>query len=307
MTKKVFVLLLLSELSTSNLFSAPCCGGTANVPSLISGDDQSQFTATLSSGNVVAEAPVGGGIKYRKNTDDENSQTLRLDGAMLLSDRLQAGLTLPVVRRSRERGSSYAESSGLGDIALSVGYEILPEWSFSSWQPRGLIFVSGTLPTGGSLYDAKELYKIDSRGRGLWSVSAGALFTKVVGNWDLSTLIEAHHGFNREIKNDLGVLKLNPGWGGSGLLSMGFSPGGGNLRFGLSVAPSFEEPIATEGIVSGTGEAVSLWTASTQLSYLLSTTTSMSFIYSDQTLIRASENSALNRSVAFLVQKRWER
>ncbi|NBX76918.1 MAG: hypothetical protein EBQ92_10225 [Proteobacteria bacterium] len=307
MIKRVSLLVLLLNGFAVDLFSAPCCGGTANVPALISGDNQSQFTATFSAGNVVAEAPVEGGIKYRKDSDNETVQSFRFDGAILLSDRVQAGVSLPVIRRSRARGENFAEATGLGDVSVNFGYEFLPEWSYSLWQPRGLVFVSGTVPTGGSLYDAKELYKVDSRGRGLWVVSTGALFTKVWGNWDFSLLIEGHHGFSREIKNDLGVLQLNPGWGGSGLFSVGVSPAGGNVRLGLSVAPSVEEAIATEGIINGRGESVALWTSAAQVSYLPNNTTSMSLIYSDQTFIHASQNSSLNRTFAFLIQKRFER
>jgi len=307
MIKRSLFLLVLLNAYSIQLISAPCCGGSANIPSLISGDNESQFTATFSSGNVIAEAPVEGGIKYRKESDRETIQSLRLDSAILLSDRAQAGFSLPVIRRSRERGSNFAESTGLGDISVSLGYEVLPEWTYSIWQPRGIIFLSGTIPTGGSLYDAKELYKVDSRGRGLWGVSTGVLFTKVLGNWDFSFLAEGHHGFSREIRNDLGVLQLNPGWGGSGLLSAGVSPAGGNIRLGLSVAPSFEEPIATGGIISGRGESVALWTTSGQVSYLPSNTMSMSLMVSDQTLIHASQNSSLNRTFAFLIQKRFER
>jgi hypothetical protein len=307
MIKRFFLFVLLSNAVSIELFSAPWCGGTANVPALISGDNQSQFTATFTSGSVVAEAPVGGGIKYRKENDNETIQSLRFDGAFLLSDRAQVGITLPVIRRARSRGEYFAESTGLGDVAINLGYEVLPEWSYSPWQPRGVIFVSGTIPTGGSLYDSKALYKVDSRGRGLWGVSTGALLTKVLGNWDFSFLAEGHRGFSREIKNDLGVLQLNPGWGASGLLSAGLSPAGGNIRLGLSVSPSFEEPIATEGIISGKGESVALWTSAAQVSYLPNNTMSMSLIYSDQTFIRASQNSSLNRSISFLFQKRLER
>jgi len=286
---------------------APCCGGTANVPSLISGDDRTQLTATLSSANVVAEAPVAGGVNYRNDSDNERSQTIRLDAATILTDRLQAGVTIPLIRRSRSRGTTQADATGLGDVSVSLGYEILPEWNYSAWRPKGILFLTGTLPTGGSIYDATQLYRIDSRGRGFFALSLGTLLTKSWGNWDVSLLLEGHRSFSKTITNELGSLELRPGWGGSGMFSAGVSPMGGSFRLGLALAPSIEAPVATEGIFSGQGERVVLWTASAQLSYMASSDLSMSLIYSDQTLIRASENSALDRSFAFLIQKRWER
>lgn len=288
-------------------FGAACCGGTANIPSLISGDDSAQISTTLISSQVVAEAPVGGGIKYRKNNDRETAQTLKLDGATLFSDRWQMGFTIPITRRARSRGPAEASASGLGDISLNVGYEALPDWSYSYWRPKGIIFLTTTLPTGSSIYDARELYRIDSRGRGFYSLSAGALIIKSWGLWDASLVAEAHHPFSRTITNEAGELNLKPGWGTSGSFGVGVSPLNGDFRIGLSLSPSYESPVATEGIVSGQGEKVVLWTSTAQLSYMVSDLLSMSLTYSDQTLIKASDNSALNRTVGFLMQKRWER
>jgi hypothetical protein len=299
--------LFLSLLVGNKLWAAPCCGGAANIPSLISGDDQAQISTTLSSSQVVAEAPVGGGIKYRKPNDNETAQTLKLDAAALLSDRWQAGITVPITRRYRARGANEVSAYGLGDLSLSAGYEALPDWSYSAWRPKAIVFLSTTFPTGGSIYDAKELYRIDSRGRGFYSISVGALIIKNFGIWDSSFVVEGHRAFSRTLESDEGELKLNPGWGGSGTLAAGVSPWGGDFRLGLSLSPSFESPISTEGIISGQGEKVSLWTSAVQLSYMINELTSLSLTYSDQTLIKASDNSALNHSFAFLVQKRWER
>lgn len=277
------------------------------MPSLISGDDRAQVTATFSTATVVAEAPVGGGVSYRSTSDKEQAQSLRLDAATLLSDRLQAGVTLPLMLRSRIRGTNQAEAAGLGDMAFSLGYEFLPEWSYSAWRPKGLVFLSATLPTGGSIYDSTKLYRVDSRGRGFFAFSLGTLLTKSWGDWDGSLLVEGHRALPRTITNDLGTLGLKPGWGMSAMASVGVSPWGGDFRLGLSLAASAEDPTATDGIVVGRGEATSLWTTAAQLSYMASSELSLSLIYSDQTLIRGSANSALNRGFAFLIQKRWER
>ncbi len=295
--------LIFSQISEA----APCCGGTANIPSLISGDDSAQLTTSILSSQVIAEAPVGGGIKYRKSNDNESARTIKIDAATLLSDRWQAGISLPMTQRSRNRGSSEASATGLGDISVNLGFEALPDWTYSPWRPKGIVFLTTTFPTGGSIYDAKELFRVDSRGRGFYSISAGLLLLKTWGAWDTSLVMEAHRPLSRTIKNELGELNLKPGWGTSGNFSLGVSPLNGDFRIGISMAPSFEAPVATEGLVSGQGEKVNLWTAATQLSYMANENLSMSLTYSDQTLIRASDNTALNRSVAFLIQKRWER
>ncbi len=296
--------LLLSLLFSLESNAAPCCGGTANVPSLITGDDRAQISTTFSSSYTVAESLVDGGVRYRHNSDNESTQTLRLDAATLLSDRFQLGTTLPILRRSRSRSGNQAESTGIGDIALNLGYELLPEWSYSSWRPKGILFLTTTLPTGGSIYESSALYRVDSRGRGFYALSLGSLFLKNWGDWDLSLLGELHRAFSRTIQNDSGSLGLHPGWGASGSLSAGWNPGA--FRVGVALSPSFEEPVATDGIVVGSGEKSSLWTVALQLSYLVDPTLSTSLTYSDQTLI-SGHNSNLNRGIALLIQKRWER
>lgn len=287
--------------------AAPCCGGTSNIPALISGDDKTQFTTTLVSSQVVAESPVGGGIKYRKPNDNENAQTLKVDAATLLSDRWQMGISLPLTRRSRERGTNSAKAMGLGDASLNFAYEAIPDWDYSVWRPKTIVFLGATFPTGGSLYDAKELYRLDSRGRGFYSFSFGTLLTKNWGIWDLALVMEAHRPLTRTLSNEMGNLYLKPGWGTSGSLGLGVSPFNGNFRFGTTLSSSYESPVATEGVISGSGEKVVLWSPNAMLSYMASDVISMSLIYSDQTLIKSSENSALSRSLSVLIQKRWER
>ena len=195
----------------------------------------------------------------------------------------------------------------MGDVSLGLASDAIPDWDYSVWRPKGTVFLSLTLPTGGSIYDAKELYRVDSRGRGFYSLSTGALLNKSWTVWDASLVFEAHQPFSRTITNELGDLYLKPRWGTSSSLNAGVSPFSGDLRFGLSLAYSYESPIATEGVISGSGEKVVLWTPAAQISYMPNDYLSMSLLYSDQTLIHASENSALARGVSFLVQKRWER
>lgn len=287
--------------------AAPCCGGTANIPSLISGDDSIQLTSTILSSQVVAEAPVGGGIKYRKPNDNETARTIKIDAATLVSDRWQAGISIPVTQRSRNRNNNEVSATGLGDVSFNLGYEVLPEWTYHPWRPKGIIFLTTTAPTGGSIYDAKELYRIDSRGRGFYSASGGLLLLKTWGVWDASLVAEVHRPFSRTLNNEVGTLRLNPGWGTSGSLAVGLSPMNGAFRLGISLSPNFDAAVRTEGLVSGKGEKVNLWTSAAQISYMASELLSLSLTYSDQTLIRASENTALTRSFALLAQKRWER
>ena len=304
MFRKIIFFALLITLES---WGAPCCGTTANNPSLITGDDSFQITSTFSAAQVVAEASVKGEIKERSQSDSEQSQLFRLDVATLLSDRLQLGLTLPMQRRARVRGAGSADSMGLGDVSASLAYELIPEWSYSLAIPKIFLFTGGILPTGGSLYDAKELYVVDSRGRGFYGLSVGALILKSWGNFDLSLLIEGHHFFPKEKSTELGNVKFTSGLGNAQTFGLGWSPYGGALRLGLAISRSHEGAVNTTGIFEGQGQPVELWNSSLQAGYLISDDSSINLNFSDQTFLARSSNVALNRSLAFVFQKRWER
>ena len=306
MIKGLSVFLLVCGLSMQAV-SAPCCGGSANNPSFLTGDDRFQVTSAVALSSVLAEAPVGGGLKTRSENDSEQSQVFRIDIASLISDRSQLSVTVPMIHRQRSRGVNEASGTGFGDLTVSASYEVLPDWNYHPWRPKGFLFVGGIVPTGGSVYESSELYAIDARGRGFWGASLGTFLLKSWSSWDVSLLMELHRFFNKERITELGILKISPGWGSQQMLSMGWSPGGGTVRLGVSLARNSESAVATSGVMEGLGAPTVLWTPSFQIGYLVSPDLSLGVSVSDQTLLRSSENTALARSVGFVMQKRWER
>lgn len=306
MTNKTLIFLVWL-LGTARVWAAPCCGATANIPNLITGDDQSQFTSTISYSRIVGEVNPQGVFKPRSDSDSEVAQALRLDGATLISDRFQAGVTLPLIRRSRDRNNNQVEALGLGDVSFQLSYELVPEWNYSDWRPKGFLFLGGLFPTGGSTYDSQLLYGMDSRGRGFYGSSLGSLWLKTLGSWDFTVLLEAHRYFSKTRQTDLGELKLSPGWGFFQSVALGYSPGSGSFRLGLMLSHSTEDPVRTSGIFDGKGAPITLWTSGLQLGYLVSSDLSFSFNLSDQTLLGSSSNTPLNQMVGLVVQKRWER
>lgn len=287
--------------------AAPCCGGASALPQLITGDDRAQVSASLSHGNVIGDAPPQGIPVFRAASDSERVQILRFDAAYLVEERLQVGMGLPIVRRSRNFSEKDGSSAtGLGDLGASAAYEFLPQWTYSAWKPRGFVFTQITVPTGPSIYDASQSHLVDARGRGYWSAAAGVAFVKSWGNWDALASIEGHRSFSRTVSSSDGQsISLHPGWGASALLGGGFSPGGGDLRLGLSLSPVHEGAIDVEGGVTSRSEAQLVWNTSAQVGYLLSPEWSSSLAYTDQTLLGPARNVSLSRTVMLSLQHRW--
>ncbi|MEN0057817.1 MAG: serine protease spb1, partial [Bdellovibrio sp.] len=94
---KAFLFITLSLLSPST-WAASCCGGGFSIPALILGDDKAQWTSTFSSSHVSDE--VLADEKWLRRQDNNQTYTLKLEAATLLSDTWQAGFSLPLLLRS---------------------------------------------------------------------------------------------------------------------------------------------------------------------------------------------------------------
>jgi hypothetical protein len=278
--------------------AAACCGGGFAAPALLVGDDAAQITAAYSYTEIVQD--VGTDSFWRPRSVTEASHTLKIEGAQLLSDQWQAGLSVPVVRRSRGNSSS----AGLGDIAGTVGYEYLPDWDYNPYRPRGLGFFQLTFPTGRSINEANTTYQLDSRGRGFWALGLGTILTKAWGRWDAFTDFDIHRSFRKEFVNAQAAAILHPGWGGNASLGAGFNLT--NWRFGLALSYAYEDPISASGSVNSVGAFQRYSTANVSVTYLTGPWAVIAS-YADQTLFGSPINTSLGRGLTITVQKKWAR
>jgi hypothetical protein len=297
---------------TGQARAAPCCGGGSAAPTILTGDDRAQLSASLSQSQIIGDAPPSGLPVFRAAGDDEQAQTLRIDGAYLLGDRWQVGASVPFTRRSRSTPALASSATGLGDLGFSGAYELLPEWEYSVWKPRGFLFAQGLVPAGGSVYEssftATDPWGLDARGRGFYALGAGMVLLKSWGDWDLSLVGEAHRSFARTFSTADGDLLLTPGWGGSAALAGGCSLTRIPLRIGLALSPAYEGAISAQGsAIDSVSDAQLVWNTSAQLAWMFGHDSTLSAVYTDQTLLGPASNVSLSRTLALLFQKRWER
>lgn len=279
--------------------AAACCGGGFAAPSIIAGDDKAQLTSSYSMTEVTVDHVDANGVWHKWDTHQQ-VQTIRIEGAHLVSDRWQAGFALPIVQRSRLE-QSY---SGLGDIALSLGYEYLPDWDYNPLRPKGIGFVQLTLPTGKSKAES-DLGGLDSRGNGFWSIGIGTLLTKTFGKYDAFSSIELHNSFAKDFSNSQMQGTLKPGVGGN------FGVGGGynleSLRFGASLLWSYEDPVDIKSSSPSSGSAERSASLTLSANYLANDDWAGTLSYSDQTLIGSPVNTSLGQTLSLIIQRRWAR
>lgn len=290
-----------SILLSSTAHAASCCGGGFAFPALILGDDKAQITTSVSHGQVTDDVLPNG--KWLRRNDDNQSQTFKMEGAALISDTLQAGLSLPIVHRR----VAEENSTGLGDISGNLGYEFLPELSYSKWKPKGLAFLQITLPTSPSVYDSNNIFATDSRGRGFFTLGTGLIFTKIFGSWDTNASAELHRSFARKFESDAagGEIEARPGWGHSLTVGGGWSYR--DLRLGSSLSALSEDAIEISGAQSSQGSMQKNMTWSVVANYMLNMESAITASYSDQTLFGAPENSSLSKTITLSYQQRWQR
>jgi len=280
---------------------AACCGGGGAVPSIISGDDQAQISTSISTTEVIVNNVDSNGI-WRKWDQHQKVQTFKIEAAHIFEDRWQIGFSLPVMQRTLN-DKTY---SGLSDTSVSLGYEVLPEWNYSAWRPKGISFFQVTVPTGQSKYES-EIGGLDSRGNGFWSAGLGSLFTKTFVNWDAFSSIEIHTSRAEEIQTTSFQGKVTPGLGGSFGLGLGYNFS--DYRLGSSLTWTYEDPVKTESklgsVQNGTVERYA--TAVASLGYLANDEWSGTLSISDQTLFGSPVNTSLGRGVAVQIQRRWGR
>jgi hypothetical protein len=304
----LFLILVLGR--TPEVDAAPCCARSAAAPFLILGDDEAQFNFGLSFADTVAAANSNGSVYFNDPQDTDRASNLRLDGAVLLSDRFQAGASLVLVGRSVTSSAAEHSAWGLGDIRLSMGYEVLPSWTYSVWRPQGFVFSVLTLPVGRSLYEATpQSTPADYTGNGFYSASVGTLFTKRWSTWDAFLIGEMHYGLPRTFNAAAGLLTVRPGWGGSLGVGGGWSPGGGSLRLGLRAQPRMDQARSIEGLGPSPSSTavISYCDTGFDLSYMLGGQDTFMLSYTDQTVLGSAVNTNLVRSVALNFQHRWER
>ncbi len=303
------LLLFLPLLRCSESRAASCCGRNAATPTLIVGDDRAQMNFTLSGSGFVANASSDGVAKF-EGGDSKFAYTYRWDGAILLEDRLQAGLSFSVVNQSFNQGSVQETYTGVGDIKLSLGYEVLPLWSYSSWKPQGFAFAMFNIPTGRSTLDSETLLATDVIGSGYYSLSTGFLLLKKWKIWDVFLLPEFHYSLPREVSAGSFNFVQRPGVGGSLGLGVGLSPGGGVFRLGMRLQQRYDQGILsveTSQSTEQSGPSRSSCDFGLDLAYLFQPNATMMVSYIDQTLIGSAKNAPLNRTVALNFQYRWPR
>lgn len=301
MKSLTLLLISCSFLLSLETQAAACCGGGFAVPSLITGDDKALITTTYINSKIDTDVFSNG--VWQKRSDSDVTQTYKIEGAHIFKDVFQYGFSLPLQTRERSGGLG-GDSTGLGDAALQLGYEYLPDWDYHPWRPKGVGFLTLTLPTGKSIYESDDALGLDSRGRGFWALGIGSALVKSWTRWDLNSTFEIHRSFEKQVNTAQLDGKIKPGTGGSLALGAGYNFK--NLRLGSSIAWTYEDAIRMEN-ENSLGSAQRAATGTLLASYLFLDNWAGTVSYADQTWFGSPTNTSLAKNFSLSIQKRWPR
>jgi hypothetical protein len=286
------------------------------MPALITGDEKAKASVTLGYATVVADAPgASGGLSvYRDDlSPSEKRLTSTFNYAQLIDgDRLQAGVSVPVVLNSVESQSKKSTNTHLGDIALMLGYEGIQELEYSETKPKVYFFSALTLPTGRSIYDSDESIASDVSGGGLYQLQLGAYAVKTWSAWDASAGFRGGRSFARtfqdlESSNPNDTVSVGGAWVYAATLEGGYSFSD-RFRVGLGEELQYQSPhpVTVDQVSKPTSQRM-VWNTSLAVSYLLGDHEAFTLAYGDQTLIGPAITTALARSLALSYLFRWDR
>lgn len=279
---------------TLSVKAAPCCAGSAALPSLITGDEARVLNLSLSYSDVIGDAPAQGkGLPVFRDQYSvrEVRKSFQLGFASLISDRWQVGAFLPVIQNDLSSTALQESHTQLGDISSTVAFETLPEYEYSLWKPRIYSFLQWVVPTGRSIRNSQTRLASDVSGLGYHQLHFGSLLIKRWSDWDANFVFKIGRDLNFN-----GTL-LNSSLG----LGYSFAE---RWRLGTSLETSSVSPQVIDQIKTA---SKLVWNTSATLTFLMGSESSLILGYVDQTLIGPAFNTTLARAGSLSLQHRFER
>lgn len=294
-------LILFFVFITAKGWGAACCGGAAQISSLITAEDQQQMTTQLS--HLGYNYEVDGAGYWSAVRNHSFSESLRFDFARLISEKNQMGFSVPFTKNGNDQVTN--TSPKLGDVTLTFGRRFFEQEEVSSFPFQVLNFASLTIPSGRSLEDSQDLQKLDVTGKGDYIPAVGVILVRDVAAMDYQLTAEIHRPLDRKVNNLDGKYEKKYGVGGSLTLGAGWNHN--RFRIGGSVGQIYEDPVQLQGDIDTKSSLKRTTVATLSGTYLLPDLMSLTLSYSDQSLLGEPVNSSLSQSIQFSIQKRWAR
>lgn len=292
------IILFLIQIS---IYGAACCGGSSAIPSLITGDNQSQFSLSQSMGKVIGRTYQRDRSVFYNDSKDYKTFTTSIKGAYLLGPLLQIGGGISLLSKDNSEGTVSESKTLIGDTDISVAYEYLPETFYSVWKPRGFIYFKHVFPTGKSNFETNTSLLTDVSGKGQHISSLGLVFSKIFRSIDWQLYSEFKYLYDEEVNGK----NISSSLGDTQGLNIGYSPNNGAVRTSIGLSRHhFEDKEIVVNNSTQNSSREEYWDFELGLAYMVNDST-YSLSYTDQTLFGSTENTTLSRTISISWLERW--
>lgn len=219
-------------------------------------------------------------------------QVLNINAAAAAGESGQFFLASGHVTSNFQEDGSSNSTRNFSDTLLGYSYEVVPEYTYSSWKPVVYLSVMVNVPTGHSIYDKNELSEgADVTGHNQWGAGLGITARKVF----FPVTLLAQGKVLRLLAKDFSGTEVSGFYDSSlaGFVTYAFRWQDVSLSAGITWNHLSSRKITTLDSASGSSQVT---TSILSLQKPLSDSWGLAFAVSDQTLIGEPRNTLLNRS-----------
>ncbi len=294
MANRIIILFFLI-LAPRLCLAAACCAGGGSSANLILGDYRWQYSLAFSNKAITHDVDSQEVLQKRNKDSQEVIESLKLLSAYQIAPRFQLGVAIEGFKQTYKTTQKNESSTGLASLSFSGSFEFLPEYGHHPWKPRGFIYLSHLLAQAKSTYESDKIYQTDAASDGMNKSSLGLYFFKVFFPVDVAFNAELSWHHPRKIAGKT----VAKDFSNQISISLGHSPKGSSLRYGLDLSRSYQgkTKVDNQYSASKTYSAFGI-----NLSYLWDQQ-SFKISYNDQTLIGAPRNTKLGKSLALSVTR----
>jgi len=303
MNKYLCSLILFLLVSESLHAGAACCAAKGDLPSLIIDHSQNQFSISVTGSTVIGTSDRNGDSEFYHSEKFDRSLSVSGTATTKLSESFQLGASFPFLIKSSRDLNRRANTKGIGDPSLSLGYELV-DHHYGRLPQTFLAFALG-IPVGDSPEDSGLLIPDASVGSGHWTLQTGVVSLQSWESWSASFQALAQYSIPKEIESNTQKIEIHPGWTLGAKLRGGKNFFNQKFYLGLGLGPKWQEAQIRKDVFGTSKKGNRLvWDASIDANLVLRDELSVALTYSDQTLIGPTHRSPLSRSLGLSFQAR---
>lgn len=291
---RFFLTLSFILLLKGNVYAASCCGGGSSSSLILVGDNIQEYSLSFSYRNDLGQTDNVGWSLFHNDSVIDRQNALNFQLQRQITDRYQLAAKSGVVEKNIKKQNRHEKTTGLSDIEMQLTYEILPEYTYSPWKPRGFLYTKISKPMSRSLYDSSSSIYSDVRGSGLYTAGLGTFFIKNISSFTLKTTIEWQHFFGKDFGNsslsdyDKFMLPLGVSYALTSL----------PVAVGAGASWSYQTSKKLQGARASTSDQEYFWDINGFVNWVITREHAVGLSYSDSTLVGKNVNSPLYRSLS---------